>query len=428
MPATDFSNVTDGFRQSVLMEMQNYFENNAPMYNAFKKNTEKKPLTQKGYRIPVMVQRPGGHTFFVPSASDFNQVTPMQEQSMWVFPTYYALPQLQQGAVMRAFKVDPENSVLTMNQFQAYYTEAATKRIERIFPGDGTGSLAYAATTLSGTGAGQTLTCTVNPATTPGQTKGGAFLELGQTYQAWNATTGAVRGTFTVTTVSMTAPIVTVTSGSITSGDPLTDVGAFQRAPRGMGWLISPTNRDLQGLSTTTYPNFNAPFVDLAGATLTPITFNNAKATLKTKKNDKNAADGLTGFITPGQMAQLLNQGYSLGLYMREDPASDTMKGVQQQYKDGDSTFVEASDLDEDRVYLVKNSAFAIYEEKPFGDYDIDGQDWRMLLGANSTGSDNYQKAIGVAYNLGVKMPNSSILIQRANISGIATQVNSIIA
>src|SRR5258708_6334023 len=106
MAATDFSNVSDGFRQSVLMEMQQYFENEAPMYNSIKKNTETKPITQKGYRIPVMTQRPGGHTFFLPSSSDFNPVTALQEQSMWVFPTYYALPQVQQGAVMRAFKVD----------------------------------------------------------------------------------------------------------------------------------------------------------------------------------------------------------------------------------------------------------------------------------------------------------------------------------
>lgn len=423
MAATGFENVTDGFRQAVLMEMQTYFENNAPMYHSVQKNTEKKPINQKGYRIPVMVQRPGGHTFFLPSSSDFNNTTALQEASMWVFPTYYALPQVQQGAVMRAFDIDPANSVLSMNQYQAYYTEAATKRIERIFPGDGTGSLAYAATTLAGTGAGQTLTCTTTAAATPGQTKGGAFLELGQVYQAWNASTGAVRGTFTVTTVSMTAPTVNVTSGSITSGDPITDVGSYLRAPYGWGQLISPTARDLQGISTTTYPNFNAPTIDLNGATLTPITISNGKTALKVKKNDTTAANNLNAYITPGQMTIIKNQGYGLGLYMREDPSSDTMKGVQERYSDGDSMFIEAADLDEDRVYFVKSSKFKIFEEKAMGPYNIDKQDWRMLLGANSTGSDNYQSALGIVYNLGVLEPNCSMLIQRANITQSETQV-----
>ena len=422
MPNVAFENMQDFRRQAVDTQVRSFFENNAPGYNAFEKAVDKKPITDKGYRIPYYSQRPGGHTGFVPSSSDFNAAIPFQSQSMYVYPVSYALPMIWQGNALRATQVDPANALQSRSDILKLYTETATKRINRMFYGDGSGALAFAATTLASTGAGQTLTCTTAAAATAGQTKGGWFLEANHVYQAWNTTTGAVRGTFTVTTASKTAPTVNVTAGSVTSGDPITDVGSYQRYMRGLAWLISDQSRTLQGLATASFPDLNSSVVDLAGATLTPVSMENLKSGINTRNNTEDAERKLLGFITFGQHSVLRKQGYNLGFYMRNEDSGDTMKGVQKRYEDGDTVFVRDADCDDDRVYLAQADEFKMYEEMAFGEYRIDDQEWRMLLGANNTGSDNYQKAMGNRANPGTTLPRASGFIKRASLTSVQTQ------
>ena len=200
--------------------------------------------------------------------------------------------------------------------------------------------------------------------------------------------------------------------------------GSYQLAERGLGWLISDQNRVLQGLDTSVYTDLNNPVVDLAGALLTPAAIENAKALLQTRNNAVTASNNLTAFITPGQYSTIRKQGYNLGYYLREDAGSDTMKGVQGDYTDGDTRFIVDADMDEDRVYFCKTSDFKIYEMKPFGEYRRDGLDTRMLLGANQTGSDNWQKALGWKGNPATLSARGSAFIKRAQL-GYATQVTA---
>ena len=111
MANVDFTNITDLKREAVDTMARQYFENHAPGYNAFRKATETNELTDKGYRIPMWTNKPGGHTAFLPSSSDFNAATPPQTQSMYVFPTHYALPMIFQGNVIRGFDRDKVNNV-----------------------------------------------------------------------------------------------------------------------------------------------------------------------------------------------------------------------------------------------------------------------------------------------------------------------------
>jgi hypothetical protein len=65
-----------------------------------------------------------------------------------------------------------------------------------------------------------------------------------------------------------------------------------------------------------------------------------------------------------------------------------------------------------------------MYEMKPFGPYKRDGLDMRMLLGANQTGSDNWQKAVGWKGNLASLSGRGSALIKRAQLA-YATQISA---
>src|ERR1041385_2584612 len=143
------------------------------------------------------------------------------------------------------------------------YTETFRKRMNQYFYGTGNGAVAYSASTITTLGT-QTLSGTTTAATTPGQTKGTMWLGEAETYQAINASTGAVRGTFTVTTPSATSCTINLLSGTISSGDPIVIQGSYQLAMRGLGWLISDQNRVLQGLDTSVFPDLNAPVVDLS--------------------------------------------------------------------------------------------------------------------------------------------------------------------
>jgi len=423
MPAVEFNNITDLKRQAVEKKAREFYENNDPGMKAFGKAVDKPALTEKGYRLPNYSTRPSGETWFVPTNSDFNAAGPMQTVSMWVYPTMYAFPMLWTGSAIESMENDTEDNIESYEDIMTKYSETAQKRLEQYFYGDGSGALAYSASNISSLGS-QTLTCTTAAATTPGQTKGATRLWQGWTFQAINTATATVRGTFTVTTQGATSCTINLTSGTISSGDPIVSVGAYQMAMRGLGWLISNQSRVLQGLSTAQFPDLNAPGVDLAGALLTPAAIENTKALLQTRNNAADSKNNLTAFLTFGQYSTIKKQGYNLSYYIRNQEGGETMKGVQGDYTDGDTRFICASDMDDDRVYFAQTSQMKMYEQKKFGKYNRDGLQQRMLLGANGTGSDNYSSAIGWKGNAANLSPRSTAFIQRAQLP-YATSVSA---
>ncbi len=423
MGAVLFPEVTDFKRQAVETDVRKFYENNDPGMRAFGKAVDKPQLTEKGYRLPDYARRPTGMTWFTPFNSDFNQANGPQTVSMWVYPTMSAWPMIWTGSAIESMENDTANNVQSYEQIMVQYTETFRKRMNQYFYGTGNGAVAFSATTTTVLGS-QSLAGTTTASTTPGQTKGTMWLWEGETYQGINASTGAVRGTFVVTTPGTSSCTVNVLSGTISSGDPIVIQGSYQLAMRGLGWLISDQNRVLQGLDTSVYLDLNAPVVDLTGALLTPAAIENAKALLQTRNNELTAKNNLTAFLTPGQYSTIRKQGYNLGYYLREDAGSDTMKGVQGDYTDGDTRFICDADMDEDRVYFCKTADYKIYEMKPFGKYNRDGLDSRMLLGANQTGSDNWQSAIGWKGNPATLSARGSAFIKRAQLA-YATSVTA---
>ncbi len=422
MPAVAFENITDAHKQHVVDDMVEFFEQNAPTYNSFKNNFDQDEITEKGVKIPFWSRRPGGHTGYLPSNSDFNAAVSPQSNAMWAFPVGYALPTVMQGTVMRSFKRRQGDQIQSFRQLMELYTETATKRINMMCHGDGSGALAFSASTIGATGPA-TLNCTTTPAATPGQTKGAVRLEEGHSYNAINPATGAIRGTFFVVTPGKSSAAINVTNGTIASGDPIVDVNSFNRWFRGLWHLIGNSARVLQGLNTANFPDLNDPIVDLNGQVLTPAAFRSVKSSLQTRNNSEDAENSLLCWGTFGQYTVLCKQGYNLRFYVNGN--NGVVTGVANEYQDGDTVFVRDADADEDRQALAQAEALKIYEEMPFGLYDLDNQEWRMQLGVNGTGSDNYQQAMGLRSCLAKMKTRKTAGIIRASITGVETQVNS---
>ncbi len=420
MPNVEYANIQDSHKQNVREDMTEFFENNAPTYNAFKKYLDYEEITEKGVRIPFWVRRPGGHTGFVPSASDFNPAVPPQSGSMWGFPVGYAMPVVMNGAVIRSFQRRKQDAIQSFREFMGLYTETATKRINQMCHGDGSGALAFSASAIGATGV-TSCNFTTTAAATPGQTKGAYRLEEGHSYHAMNPATGAIRGTFTVTIPGKSSATINVTSGTIASGDPIVDLNSYLRWWRGLWHLIGASSRVLQGLNTANFQDLNDPIVDLNGQTLTPAAFRSVKSSLQTRNNKEDAENSLLCFGTFGQYTVLCKQGYNLRFYVNGN--NGVVTGVANEYQDGDTVFVRDADGDEDRLALTQAEAFAMYEEMPFGLYDLDNQEWRMLLGVNNTGSDNYQQAMGCRSAMVKVKTRKCAGIIRAALAGVETQV-----
>lgn len=415
-----FETFTDWVQQQVrsFTDNKEWFENRAPGYTAFRKAVDTFPLTPKGYRLPAITGRPGGHTGYLPSASSFNPAIGPESQSMYVFPTYYALPMVFQGAAIRALRKAPDRLMDFSDALKAYM-EAATKRMEYYLYGDGSGALAFSSSTLS-VGASQTMNCTTTAAATPGQTKGATRLERRHSYQAINTTTGVPRGEILVVTEGTTSCVVNVIWGSVSSGDPIVDPNSYNRVMRGLGHLVSKTSRILQGVNTANFRDLNSPEVDLNGTLLTPSDFDTAKTYLQTRNNEETAENRLMAFLTYGTYSTLKKQGWNM-----VQQSAEVTTGIAKRFVDGDTVFIRTADMDEDRVYLIHPESIKMFEEMPLGPLDLDGQEFRMLFGNNGTGSDDWQRALAFAGNPGIVAPRAAALIKRALLTGQVTQATS---
>ena len=417
-----FENVSDAYQQKLANDMQYWYENNTPTYQALDRYFPQEPITEKGVRIPFVARRPGGHGGWLPSNSSFNAATPPRTDSMYAFPVGYAMPAVLGGSLITALRQGDTQAKMTFAQYMEQYTQAATKRFNQMINGDGSGVLGYAGSTHASTGSA-TLTCDTTPVAAIGHTKGGVRFEEGHTYQAINASTNAIRGTFTVTTPGTSSCVINITSGSITSGDPIVDPNSWQRWYRGLWHLIGNTSRIIQGKNTTSNPQLNDPIVDLAGQYLNPAAFRSVKSALQVRNNDVMAENNLFCNMTPGQYTVLLKQGYNLRFYVNGNNGKVT--GVANTYEDGDTLVVRDADAEEDKIaFWMKEGGLKKYVERDLQMADLDGQQFRMLFGANNTGSDDYQTAWVARIAMVKEKTRQCAGIIRASVTGVETQAS----
>jgi hypothetical protein len=367
----------------------------------------KKPLDEQGRRMAIITRRPGGHNAYSQASTDFRTPTPLDSDSMRVYPVWYQIGGKLNGASLRALKSGSENQLLKYREMVGMITDAAKKRLNHYFHGDGTGALAVCANAaINGTGSktftAQTL---ATSATGEAETKGVVRLEVGHQYALIDTDGVTINAVFTVTSkTSGSVAVVNVTTSNATSasGDYVVDAGisastsSNKKAPAGFRSLCAASGV-VQNFDRANDANTRTPRVNGNDLPITPYVFGNAKALVNIAANDMNEAEGKLIIAPIGQELLLRIQQFGYRQYQ----GNENVKGVAGKYIDADGdTYLFDSDAAEDRIYIVDGNSFYLGEEKPFGFYSEDGQELRMLSGTNSVGSDAFFFAIGWGGNL----------------------------
>jgi hypothetical protein len=351
---------------------------------------------------------------------------------MRTYPVWYAMPFKIDGSVLRALKRGDQNQFMDYKRYMASITKAAMKRLEYYFLGDGTAALAVysSGTNTVGTGRAWTLQSLASAAVGEAETKGGQRLEVGHTYVVIDTDGTTINNIFTVTSItSKTVVNVTVTTSNaalasrdyIVDAGPTTTTSANKKAPMGYRGFCSQSGL-IQNVLRSDYPELKTPRYNGGDNPITPYAFRYAKDLVRIAANDANEGDGKLVIMTQGQHSMLCNQQFGYRRY----EGNENVRGVASKYidADGDTTLI-AADNAEDRIYIVDDGGYQLGEEKPFGAFDEDGNDIRMLAGANSSGSDKFAGSIGWGGNL-IKsgLPRMDAYIDRLSQTDVAQQIS----
>lgn len=417
---TMFANTSESYQQAVQEEIQTIKEHNAPGFNAFRSKVSKRKAGEKGIKIVYDNLISGGHSTPTAARPDWNEPTADEEIASYVYPVRYRLPMFFDHGLIRDYKNKTASAPAAMRRKLKNKLTQALKRLNRAFYGSGDGTLAFSTSNITAVGSSATMNCDTTPATTAGHTKGGVWLKKNCYYHAINASTNEPRGLVLVTAEGKTSVTVTLISGSVSSGDPICDVGTWNGWMRGLAHLISPTNRVVQGVNTADFPDLNSFGIDLAGAPFTFATVEDLCTGIKIRNNDGNKS-GKILFATPGQESVVRKSAQNLRVY---NDGSNVARGIAEDADFGSNlNVVLDADNDEDRLYAASYSEFGMLEEMELDEMSVDGQSWHMLLGANNAGSDRYQRAIGWDGNVFRRgNANSSGVVYRASVTGVYGQ------
>jgi hypothetical protein len=425
MPEVDtVTNWVDFYAQQ-LVRAKDWSVLAAPLWNSIGDVTKAVEVSQRGVRYYFVKTQAGGHTLPTISAPDNNRAIPSQSDSMWAVPQMYSISMVIDYLLMVDAGGDKgpkkANAMFNIQEIVSQTVDAAAQHQEFFTCGDGSGALAYSASTLNVVGAGQTMNCDTSADATPGHTKGAVRLKQNQYYQSFDPTTGLPEGTILVTSANnKSSATVTLLSGVVTSGNPLCDVGGFMGAPMGFSGCIDDNNRIFQGRDTSVDTILNCMSVDLVNTKFTVSDRETTKTQLVVRNINKGARSGLSNLVTPGLMSDLRKQGYGFHRTAGDEPVTDIAGG----YKDADGTrMLEMSNWEEDRSTFFKD-AIEKHTEFPFGDLQPDNLTWRNLPGTNSTGSRNYYRMWGTSWCLALSDPNAVSTIKRASSTGIVRQTD----
>lgn len=420
--ATMFANADPAYIQQTAERIDTIKEENARGWNTFRQNVTKTKAGEKGIKKVYKNLTNGGHSTPTATNPDWNEPVTQEYLASYVYPVRYRLPMIVDWAIIRDFKINKTNaSANVLRDTLMNTTTAALKRLNRAFYGTGDGALGYSLSALS-VGNAQTMNGDTTPAASPGHTKGTAWLRKNNFYHAINTSTGVPRGLIMVTVEGKTSCTVNVVSGTVASGDPLVDVNTYQGFFRGLGFLISNTSRTIQGINTADNPDFNSYGIDLAGAPLTFATIEDLMTGLSIRNNNGKKT-GRVFFLPIGQSSVLRKSAQNLRVY---NDGSNVVKGIAEDVDFGNNlNVVLDADLDEDRGYAAAYDEFGMLEDYALNDIDDDGQEWRMILGANNSGSERRQRGIGWDGNFyrdGNAM--SSAFFKRASVTNVLTQAS----
>lgn len=427
---TAFDQIVHVGRETVKTTFEYVGENETPLLSYFMKK-DKMLLTEQGYRLPIETRRPGGHTSYDRSNVDFRDPVSLETDSMRTYPVWYAMPFKIDGSTLRALKRGDANQFMNYRRYMKSITEASMKRLEYYFHGDGTAALAVysSGTNTTGSARSWTLATLASSAVGEAETKGTQRMEIGHSYAVIDTDGSTINNVFTVTGItSKSVMVVTCTStNALASGDYIVDAGptastsANKKAPMGLRGFCAQSGL-LQNVLRSDYPELKTQRYNGADAPITPYAFRFAKDLVRIAANNDSAVSGRTVVITPGQHGALCNQQFGYRRYSGDE----NVRGVASKYIDADGdTMLVCADGAEDRIYIIDGSSYKMGEEKAFGAFDEDGNEIRMLVGANSSGSDKFAGSIGWGGNLMKDgLPRLDAYIDRLSQTDIAQQIS----
>lgn len=277
-------------------------------------------------------------------------------------------------------------------------------------------------------GSGSTTTSivlTTTPTTTPMTSKGSQFLYPGRAYDLYDSSGTLRQANITLTAVtpgsSPTATPNVTLSVTPSSTDVLVGKGGYNKAARGIPYLLANGSGLKQGLLQSSYPALKSPQEDLAGANLQPSTI----LRLKNKVRYRGGVKAGKGLMICGSIAQI--EAYNrTGFNFLQLGMGQTYEGVVQNSTMAGQRPMELTTCDEDTLSFINGDDLFRIENRPYGFIKTgDGLTFRQKQGSNGTGANAIYANVGVDWNLYVKKPNSHGRIIRASVTGVATEAGS---
>ena len=413
--AVNISTILPALNQISDNVLRPQFEQEKATYNLFEQAAGAQFVNGKGFRIPSYLRPPTG-VGGIAEGGSFKQPGAETSDDMYVSPMSLTMAFELTGRVLANVK-DSSSLIKGMNGLLEFRTQALMKEANFQAFDDGTGARAIY---KSGT---TTMTLYNSTSHTPlasyGSTKGATHIQVGESYDVYDATFATYRGTTTPSAKTNTTITIPAAISGATDTDVLVLSGSLYKVPRGLAYIVNNDTGTFQLLSRSTYPQLKAPVTDLNGAAISVADFIKTKNLLIARAG-VGKAKTVVAIMSLAQDDALRRLGLN---FKRWDGEAKTFDGSFDKFQAGDTVSFIDPDCDEDRVYLVCKSEIKKYVERPFGIFNMDGNSIRMRSGVSGYGSDAYTGAIGAFYNLGTSDPRCHALIKRAAVTGLATQV-----
>lgn len=413
--AVNISTILPALNQISDNVLRPQFEQEKATYNLFEQAAGAQFVNGKGFRIPSYLRPPTG-VGGIAEGGSFKQPGAETSDDMYVSPMSLTMAFELTGRVLANVK-DSSSLIKGMNGLLEFRTQALMKEANFQAFDDGTGARGIY---KSGT---TTMTLYNSTSHTPlasyGSTKGATHVQVGESYDVYDATFATYRGTTTPSAKTNTTITIPAAISGATDTDVLVLSGSLYKVPRGLAYIVNNDTGTFQLLSRSTYPQLKAPVTDLNGAAISVADFIKTKNLLIARAG-VGKAKTVVAIMSLAQDDALRRLGLN---FKRWDGEAKTFDGSFDKFQAGDTVSFIDPDCDEDRVYLVCKSEIKKYVERPFGIFNMDGNSIRMRSGVSGYGSDAYTGAIGAFYNLGTSDPRCHALIKRAAVTGLATQV-----
>lgn len=286
---------------------------------------------------------------------------------------------------------------------------------------DGTGVKAVVASA-----SGSTYTLTTTETTAVMTSKGAQFLYPNRRYDRYSASGTLLHSnnlsvTITKQGTSPTALMADAVVGSVTAGDVLVHTGGYNKAARGIPYLLGNGSGLKQGLLQSAYPELKSPLEDLNGAVLQPSTI----LRLLNKIKYRRGVSAGKGLLIAGSVAMVEAYNRS-GFNFIQLGMGQTYDGIVSNSTAGGNKLMEITTCDEGTLTILDPSTIFRIEKMPYGFIrEGDGLTFRQKQGSNGTGAMAIYANVGVEWNLYTTVPGAGGRIIRGSVSGLSTEATA---